>query len=129
MKKFFIALSVFLVPASLYAQSFNQLDSLTNKVIEYAGKAVGFLMILATLYFIWLVIGLMTEKDPKNRDEKKKQLTWAVIGLAIMVCVWGLIKFAANTLGISTNQSGVQVPCPLGTTYHPAGGGQPGGCW
>ncbi len=135
MKKFFLALGITLLPIVASAQivaggtpQTGQLDTLINTAIRYAGLFVGFLMTLATIYFIYTVFGLITEKDAKARGEKKSQVTWAVIGLAIMVCVWGLIRFAASTLGISTTQSGIQVPCPLGQTYVPASAIAPGGC-
>ena len=115
MKKFFIALGALLVPAGAYAQNTRQLNNLVDTVISYANKAVGFLMILATIYFVWTVIQLI-RADEKTRAEAKQKVTWAVIGLAIMVCVWGLIKFAAQTLGVDTNNQGsnIQIPCPPG---------------
>lgn len=134
MKKFFVALLAIGAPLTAYAQfstpgqpQTGQLDALIGKVIQYAGLFVGFLMTLATIYFIWTVFALI-RADEKTRAEAKEKLKWAVIGLAIMVCVWGLIRFAASTLGISTNQSGIQVPCPLGQTYVPASAIAPGGC-
>jgi D-alanyl-lipoteichoic acid acyltransferase DltB (MBOAT superfamily) len=122
MKKFFITISAFLTPMVAFAQAthFGQVNSWVEEILLLANKGVVFLMVLATLYFIWIVIGLMTEKDAKARTEKKAQLTWAVIGLAIMVSVWGIIKFATNTLGISTTTPGqgdISVPCPIGTHY------------
>ncbi|MEI6022513.1 MAG: pilin [bacterium] len=124
MKKFLIALSAVLVPASLYAQSPSHLNNLIDEIFNLANKAVAFLMILATLYFIWVIIKLITQTDSAKRKENKEQVKWAVIGLAIMVCVWGLIRFAADTLGISTtngNQNNIAIPCPPGT--NPVGGG------
>lgn len=134
MKKFFLALGTVLFPIVASAQvaaggtpQTGQLNTLINTAIRYAGLFVGFLMTLATIYFIWTVFKLI-RADEKTREEAKKNLTWAVIGLAIMVCVWGLIRFAASTLGISTTQSGIQVPCPLGQTYVPASAFAPGEC-
>lgn len=129
MKKFFIAISALLAPVSFaYAQgNTNQLDFLISKVIQYANQAVGFLMILATLYFIWCVLQLI-RADEKTRAEAKQKVTWAVIGLAIMVSVWGLISFAANTLGVQTSQAGVGIVCPLGTRWVPGLNNQPGRC-
>jgi hypothetical protein len=92
-----------------------QLDTLVGKVLGYAQQAITFLMLLATIWFIIIVIQLIMAKDGTVRKEKKAQLKWAVIGLAIMVTVWGIIRFAASTLGISTNSAGINVPCPPGT--------------
>ena len=116
MKKFLMALSVVFVPVTLFAQNANSghLDSLVAEVIKLTNEAVGFLMILATLYFIWAVLKLI-QADEKTRAEAKEKVKWAVIGLAIMVCVWGLIKFAASTLGLTDNTSaGLDIPCPPG---------------
>ena len=119
MKKFLVPLATLLLPVAAFAQSFTHVNSLIGEVMAIASQAVNFLMILATLFFILIVVQLIMEKDGKARDEKKQQLKWAIIGLAAMVCVWGLIRFAASTLGIDTsnNLGGGAVPCPPGMVY------------
>ena len=115
MNKILLFLAVLIMPASALAQM-NQFDKLVNRIIGLASQAITFLMLLATIFFIWAVITLIRAKDEKTQTDAKKQLKNSVIGLAVMVTVWGLIKFAASTLGVSTDNSDIAIPCPPGTS-------------
>ena len=116
MKKVFVLLSALAVPAVALAQSTTQFDKLVTRIISLASQTITFLMLVATIVFIWSIIQLILAKDETKLKAAKQQLKWSVIGLAVMVTVWGLIKFAANTLGVSTDATDINIPCPPGTS-------------
>ncbi|HSE56579.1 MAG TPA: hypothetical protein VLB02_00640 [Candidatus Paceibacterota bacterium] len=119
----FLTLSSFALAAPAFAQNTGQIDFWVAKVFEYARMGVTFLMIVATLYFIWTVIGFITTADAAKRADKRKQMVAGIIGLFVIVSVWGIIYFVGNTLGVQRGSgSNLGLPCPPGTrAIGPAG--------
>ena len=54
---------------------------------------------LAFLFFLWGILRFMAATDQKKREESKKFIWWGIIGLFVMVSIWGIIKIIGNTLG------------------------------
>ena len=62
---------------------------------------VELLFALTMLIFIWGLIGLFRSgDDPKVREAGQQHILWGVIGIAIMVSVYGIIRFVASSLGL-----------------------------
>lgn len=56
---------------------------------------------LAFLYFLWgMVMFIKGADDVKKREESKKFIYWGIIGLTVMVGVWGIIKIVTTTFGL-----------------------------
>jgi len=66
---------------------------------------------LAFLFFLWGVLKFMMATDVKAKQEGQKLIWWGIIGLFVMVSVWGIIKILGQTFGIEST-----VPT-LQTTY------------
>ena len=63
-------------------------------------KPLGSIIIgLALLYFTWGVVKFI-KSDGKDREEGKQVMFWGVVGLFVMVCVWGLVSVVGNTLSL-----------------------------
>lgn len=103
-----------LVPFIASAQSF---DKLFRDAKGYLDQGVGILMTIATLFFIWTAILLIKEKDATKIKDKKENLKWAVVGLFVIVSVWGIIRLVQNSAGLNTRSDTIGVPCPPGQIY------------
>jgi hypothetical protein len=119
----FGSLVAVLVPAMALAQA--QVQSVINPIYTdsvirtgrgYLGIAVSVLMVLMTLWFLWAVFKYIGEKDPKARLERRGQVVAGLIGLFIAVGVWGILKIATQTAGVSTDAS-FGTTCPPGYYY------------
>jgi hypothetical protein len=60
------------------------------------------IFVLAFLFFLWGVLRFMMSSDQKNKEESKKMVWAGLIGLFVMVSVWGIIKIVGNVLGIES---------------------------
>jgi hypothetical protein len=60
------------------------------------------IFVLAFLFFLWGVLRFMMTSDQKNKEESKKMVWAGLIGLFVMVSVWGIIKIVGNVLGIES---------------------------
>ena len=59
------------------------------------------LFLLAMLVFIWGLFSLISKgDDPKGREQGQQHILWGVIGMAIMVSVYGIIRLIGNTVGV-----------------------------
>jgi hypothetical protein len=54
----------------------------------------------AFVVFLWGIFKFMYATDSTKRKEAQKRIWWGLIGLFVMVSVWGIIKIAGQTLGI-----------------------------
>jgi hypothetical protein len=57
---------------------------------------------LAVVIFIYGVITTMLS-DGEKREDGKKFMFWGIIGLFVMVSVWGLVAILQKTFGLETN--------------------------
>lgn len=56
------------------------------------------LVILGLIVFIWGVIKYMTaDEDTKKRQEGTRFMIWGIVGLFVMVSVWGLVNILTGT--------------------------------
>ena len=60
------------------------------------------LISLTILIFIWGIIKYMRE-DGKEREDGKKYMFWGVIGIFVMVSVWGLVAILQNTFDLNSS--------------------------
>lgn len=69
------------------------IDAIVNPVIVV-------LFALAGLYFIFGVVKyLRNAESPEARENGARHVLWAIIGLAIMGSVWGIMAIIKATLG------------------------------
>ena len=92
-----------------HAQSLAPLDSFLGRVSQYIlNPLIGLFFALALMYFIWGVLVFIKNADNETeRDTGKKHMMWGIIGLFIMIGVYGIIGLITGTLGLN-------VPIPRG---------------
>ncbi len=62
------------------------------------------LLAAALLIFVWGIVQFLgSEEGGEARNQGKKNLLWGLVGLLIMVSVYGLIQFILGTFGIPSD--------------------------
>jgi hypothetical protein len=80
--------------------SINTLMKSVSKVL--LNPLIKFLFALATAYFIYGVIRYFFSPDNEEvRKSSKSSMLWGIIGMFIMVAVWGIMSLILDTLGES----------------------------
>ena len=76
---------------------------LVDKMVEHiVNPLIWLLFALGTFFFMWGLVVFMY--DTENSSERKKGLDhmiWGMVGMLIMVTVYGIISIVTNTFGIS----------------------------
>ena len=75
-------------------------------LLIYAGciinkSVIPLIIALAMVAFIWGVVQYVINSDEEAKKAKGKQfMIWGIIGLTVMVGVWGLVRIVGTTFGI-----------------------------
>lgn len=66
---------------------------------------IALLFAVAFVEFIWGVVLFMRDKDADaGRDTGKRHILYGVLGMVIMVSVFGIIRIIAGTIGLSESE-------------------------
>ncbi len=69
------------------------------------------LLALGIVYFVWGVINYVIASDEEAKKAGRDRIIYGIIGLAVIVGVWGLVKIVTNTFGIqNSNQTDIILP-------------------
>jgi len=105
MKKFlgiavsFLPLTASAVTASNYSGS----TGFAGLIVWFAGllnTAVPIIISLAVVFFIWNVFSYAVAGDEDKKKQAKTQIIWGVVGIFVMVSIWGLVAILSNTFSL-----------------------------
>jgi hypothetical protein len=81
----------------------SELTTLLGKLSTYIVNPL--IELLFAIAFVMFLVGVYEfvrgAADPDARAKGGQHILWGVVGLAIMVSVYGIIRIIANTLGVS----------------------------
>jgi hypothetical protein len=106
MKKLFLSLvtlGVVFVPAVSFAAGagLGSIQEIAGTFLAFLDDAVIPLIIgFAVIFFLWGVAKFVKAAgDPKARGEGQQLMLWGIVGLAVMLSVWGLVAIITSTFG------------------------------
>ena len=68
------------------------------KAIDVLNSVIPLLFIIATVVFLWGILQFIMSGDNKEKREDGKQfIIYGLIGLFVMVAVWGLVAILTGT--------------------------------
>src|SRR5687767_12778616 len=108
MKRFIIGAGAF-APMLASAQSLGGVERLLRSIGRLVDIALPIVVGIALLGFFWgLAQFIFAAGDEEKKKEGKQHMIWGIIGLFVMVSVWGLVGFLGESLGINqTSQNAV----------------------
>lgn len=117
MKKILFSLGVLVAsPFIVSAQTtVSNIGGLLNFFVSLINTVIPFLVVLATLYVVYGVFQFITAAgDEEGRKTGREKIIYGVIGLFIMVSVWGLVNLLNGSLAFGSKS--VIAPTPLPPT-------------
>ena len=111
MKSKLMVLSGFVLGLTPVVASAATLDCATKGTIVYmAGQVttivtslVPILMALGVIYFIYGVATYVIAADAEAQKAGRERMIFGIIGLVVIVAIWGLVSVLTSTFGISTD--------------------------
>lgn len=87
-------------------QAVTNLGDLLVKIVCFLKAIIPVIIILGIVFFIWAVIQyLLNESNEKKRQEARAYILWAIIGLFVIVSIWGLVGILVNTFGFQNGNT------------------------
>ncbi len=75
-----------------------QVEGIINAIIP-------FIIGLAVLVIIWGVFGYITGAgDEEKRGEAKQYIIWGIIGVFVMLSIWGLVNVVVSSFALNPNR-------------------------
>jgi hypothetical protein len=100
-----------------YASVDSVIANVSNLIIN---PLITFMFAVAVVYFLYGVLGFfLNSEDEEARTTGKSHMFWGVVGITIMISVWGILKIVTNSIGVSnqikinTQQNSGQVEVKL----------------
>ena len=84
---------------------------LLGKIETVLYRIVPFIIGLAVFFIIWQIFNyVMSAADEEKRSEAKKYIVYGVIGVFLMLSVWGLVNIVYNTFNLDNRIDPDQIP-------------------
>ncbi len=106
----FVSISsfIFFPPLMALAQSGevpveNAPTGLTGVIVninDFLRNLLPLLVAIGVIYFIWGVVRYMIADSDEAKTKGKDRVIYGIIGLAVIISVWGLVYLVAETLGV-----------------------------
>lgn len=117
MKKTAISfIALFAVPYVAFAQNLAPLQNLVSSVNSIVGRLIPLLIAVAMVVFFWGLIKYV-KGAKKSAAQGKGIMIAGLVTLFVMVSVWGIVRLAQGSLGITGNEV---VPLPAVPTANGA---------
>jgi hypothetical protein len=128
MKKKLVVLSSFalgLAPVMAFAQTAvdqtcalnanaGTLETILCRVGSIMNTVIPFLIVLGVIYFIWGVATYVIAGDEEAKKTGRDKMIYGIIGLAVIIGVWGLVAILNRTFNPAVSGP-VVIPCIAGT--------------
>jgi hypothetical protein len=121
MKKLFKFIPIFILTALLpmvtrAASSCNTtvggLGDILCRISELMSALLPIIISLGVLYFVWGVVQFMIGDTEEAKTKGKDTILYGIIGLAVIVSIWGLVALLNQTFGVSGTDglTGINAP-------------------
>ena len=126
MKKI-IALIAIIAPATAFAQSgalttITNVNDLSSRILGIGNTVTYILVAAAVIFIVWNIVRyLIGGSDPAAKSAAGYNILWGIVGLFVIVSIWGLVNILTNTF--KTTPTTQPIPNFSNNTN---GGGLPG---
>lgn len=86
-----------------------ELGGILCKVSGLISAVLPVLIALGVLYFVWGVVSFVIADEEEAKTKGRDRIIYGVIGLAVIVAMWGLVGILQKTFGLTT---GTEVTLP-----------------
>lgn len=82
-----------------------------DTIQELIDGAVPFIIGLGVFVIIWGIFTYLTHAaEEEKREEAKKFILWGIIGVFMMLSIWGFVNILINTFSLDAQIDGEKIP-------------------
>ena len=82
------------------------LGDLMCKIQGLLNMVVPVLIALGVVFFVWGVIVYVVSSDEEAKKKGRDRMIWGIIGLAVIIAMWGLVNILTSTFGLQNSNTG-----------------------
>lgn len=97
LKVSFASATIFALPLVAGAQT-DGINHLINQVQNIIARLIPIVIGLALLVFLWGVLMYVISKNDDDKKSARNYMLWGIIGLFVMVAVWGLVSILTDSI-------------------------------
>jgi hypothetical protein len=86
---------------SYVASTGGNLFGLLCRIGQFLNSVVPVLIALAVVYFVWGVVSYVIASDEEAKKTGRNRIIFGIIGLAVIIGMWGLVNLLGNTFGLN----------------------------
>jgi uncharacterized membrane protein len=117
MKKIGIMMASFALPVFASAAGITNLDGVFSFISGTLNTLLPLIIAAAVVYFIYGIAMYVISGNEEAKEQAKSKIIYGVIGLFVMISVWGLVNILVGTFGLdNTIKSGAVPSLPAATT-------------
>ena len=90
--------------------STGELKDIICKVQEILEMVVPLLVTLGIIYFVWGIITYVIADDEEAKSSGRNRIIWGLVGLAVIVSMWGLVRLLTETAGVNNQTDDIDLP-------------------
>ena len=68
-----------------------------------ARSVIPLIFALAVAMFLWGVVQFVIKDSEEAKDKGRQLMVWGIIGLTVMIGVWGLVGIVGRTFNLNTS--------------------------
>ena len=87
-------------PVSVSSCAGNQVEVLLCNIQSLLNSIVPILITLGVVYFVWGVVQYFIFDSEEAKKKGRERMIYGIIGLAIIISLWGIVTLVTETLGI-----------------------------
>jgi bacteriorhodopsin len=103
MKKIIAGIAMFAPLSAFAATPIVDINSLSTRLTNIGNILIELLISLAVIWIIWSVVRYILAADqPDKRKELGKAILYGIVGLFVILSIWGLVNILSNTFSTNT---------------------------
>ena len=112
MKKL-LALVLTFAPSFAFAQTLSSINNINQLSAKFTGILNTITVLLISVAVVWIIISvvryLIAGGDAEKRKEGGLRILWGIVGLFVIVSIWGLVSILTNSFATTNTASqGIQ---------------------
>ncbi len=110
-RKVGIGAAMFLLPAVAFAQySIQSSTGLFSAIQSILNAIIPIIIALAVVFILWGIVQSFIKGSDEERKAGHMKILYGIIGLFVMISIWGLVNILVGTTGLNNQVPTNQIP-------------------
>jgi hypothetical protein len=86
------------------------IDGLLCKIGSLLTAVIPVMVAVGVVYFVWGVVSYVIADDEEAKSAGRARMLWGIVGLAVIIAVWGLVGILVRTFVPDGNTGNITLP-------------------